>query len=60
MNEHDATEIAYLNGYKQGAVDAVRKMHDLIKERCIKGGIYPVFVKNTISKVAEEMLEENT
>ena len=38
----------------------VRKMHDLIEERCIKGGIYPVFVKNTINKVAEELLEENT
>lgn len=57
MNEHDATEVAYNNGYKQGTVDTVRKMQDLIKERCIKGGIYPVFVENTISKVAEELLE---
>lgn len=60
MNEHDATEVAYNNGYKQGMVDTVRKMRDLIEERCINGGIYPALVKNTISKVAEEMLEGTT
>lgn len=26
MNEHDATETAYKNGYKQGKIDAVREM----------------------------------
>lgn len=57
MNEHDATEVAYLNGYKQGTVDAVRKMQDTIKERCIKGGIYPVFVASVVDNVAKEMLE---
>lgn len=38
----------------------VRKMHTEIKERCIKGGIYPAFVARTIENVAKEMLEEET
>ena len=44
MNEHDATELAFKNGYKQGTVDAVQKMQEAIQERCLKGGIYPAFV----------------
>ena len=60
MNEHDATELAYLNGYKQGKTDAVRKMQEAIKERCIKGGIYPAFVKNVVEAVAKELLEDVT
>lgn len=40
--------------------DTVRKMQKLIKERCIKGGIYPAFVKSTIDQIAKEMIgEEN-
>lgn len=35
----------------------VHKMHSEIKERCIKGGIYPAFVARTIENVAKEMLE---
>ena len=58
MNEHDATELAYKNGYKQGQIDAVQKMQKAIKERCLKGGIYPVFVKNAIDNVASELLEK--
>ena len=37
--------------------DTVREMQAEIEARCIKGGIYPVFVKSTIDKVAKEMLE---
>ena len=37
--------------------DTVRKMHSLIKERCIKDGIYPAFVRKTIDQIAKEMLE---
>lgn len=37
--------------------DTVRKMQNEIETRCIKGGIYPAFVKSTIDKVAEEMIE---
>ena len=59
MNVHDATEIAYKNGYEKGKTDAVRKMHSRIIERCIKGGIYPAFVASTIDQIAKEMLEVN-
>jgi hypothetical protein len=38
--------------------DTVRKMHSLIKERCIAGGIYPAFVASTIEKVAKEISGE--
>lgn len=38
--------------------DTVRKMQEAIKERCIKGGIYPVFVKNVVEAVAKELLED--
>lgn len=58
MNTHDATEAAYKNGYRQGKIDAVREMQEAIKERCIKGGIYPAFVKRAIEGVASEILEE--
>ncbi len=37
--------------------ETVRKMHSEIKERCIKGGIYPAFVARTIDQIAKEMLE---
>lgn len=37
--------------------DTVRKMHSEIKERCIKGGIYPAFVARTIDQIAKEMTE---
>ena len=40
--------------------DTVRKMQKAIKERCIKGGIYPVFVKNVVEAVAKELLEDVT
>lgn len=37
--------------------DTVKKMQELIKERCIEGGIYPAFVASTIDKIAKEILE---
>lgn len=40
--------------------DTVRKMHSEIKERCIKGGIYPAFVASTIDQIEKEMLEEKS
>ena len=39
--------------------DTVRKMQEAIKERCIKGGIYPAFVKSVVEAVAKELLEED-
>jgi predicted RNase H-like nuclease (RuvC/YqgF family) len=38
--------------------DTVRKMHDEIKRRLLKGGIFPAFVACVIDNVAREMLEE--
>ena len=39
--------------------DTVSKMRSMIKEKCIRGGIYPAFVKGVVERVAEEILEEN-
>lgn len=47
----------YVTGVKNVTADTVRKMQSLIKERCIKGGIYPAFVANVIDQIAKEMLE---
>ena len=59
MDEQTATEIAYKNGYKQGMFDAIHKMQHEIKARCIKGGIYPVFVESVVDNVAKEVIEED-
>ena len=56
MNEHDATEISFKNGYKKGAVDAVHKMQSEIESRCIEKGIYPVIVKRVVDEVAKEIV----
>lgn len=53
---HQAEEML-ANGMSVVKADTVRKMHSEIKERCIKGGIYPAFVKSTIDQIAKEMLE---
>lgn len=42
---------------KECRADTVRKMQSEIKERCIKGGIFPAFVASTIDEIAKEMLE---
>lgn len=42
----------------EAKVDTVRKMQSEIKERCIKGGIYPAFVARTVDQIAKEMVEE--
>ena len=38
--------------------DTVSKMRSMIKEKCIRFGIYPAFVKEIVERVAEEILEE--
>lgn len=40
--------------------DTVRKIQEEIEARCIKGGIYPAFVKSTIDQIAKEMIEIGT
>ena len=59
MNEHDATELAYRNGYKKGVTDTASKMQSEIEARCIEKGIYPVIVKRVVDEVAKEMVEGN-
>lgn len=44
--------------YTESKADTVRKMQSEIEARCIKGGIYPAFVKSTIDQIAKEMLGE--
>lgn len=39
--------------------DTVRKMQTEIEARCIKGGIYPAFVKSTVNQIAEELVKGN-
>ena len=36
--------------------DTVREMRKEIEARCIKGGIYPAFVRSTIEQIAREMI----
>ncbi len=43
----------------EAKADTVSKMRSMIKEECIKGGIYPAFVKGIVERVAEKLLEEN-
>ena len=62
-NESLAKDIAQLEAELcecvQIKADTVRKMHSEIEKRCIKGGIYPAFVKSTIDQIAKEMPNEN-
>lgn len=44
--------------YMSAKADTVRKMQAEIEARCIKGGIYPAFVKSTIDQIAEEILND--
>ena len=52
-------ESIYESAKKTLKADTVRKMHSEIEKRCIKGGIYPAFVKSTIDQIAKEMLEDD-
>lgn len=59
MNEHDATEQAYKNGYKQGKIDTVRKMQEALEQRIhSKLSYHGWYLKETvIAEIAKEMLE---
>lgn len=57
-NAQKALDVA-LEEIEKTKADTVRKMKEAIDERCIKGGIYPVFVKRTIDQIAKEILEGN-
>ena len=72
INEHCKTQSDKAQAYWFGVLidmqptanvapiaDTVREMHKEIKDRCIKGGIYPAFVASTIDQIAKEMQNEN-
>ena len=59
MNEHDATEIAFKNGYIKGKADALREMQKEIKRTIsafCKGDVTDIH--RMIDQIAKEMLEE--
>ena len=61
MNEHDATELAYKNGYKKGMADAVRKMVERLKAHLEKPEFpWDSFTvsEEVIDQIAKEMLGE--
>lgn len=44
------------NAKANARADTVQKMQSEIEARCIKGGIYPAFVKSTIDQIAKEII----
>ena len=56
VKEEYETFIGTLIPYDKLIADTVKKMQTEIEARCIKGGIYPAFVKSTIDKIAKEMI----
>lgn len=47
---------AYDEGYADGKAATVRELHERIKTRCIKSGIYPAIVARVIDQIAKEMI----
>lgn len=43
--------------YENAKAETVRKMQSMIKERCIKGGLWPAFIANVVDTVAKELSE---
>lgn len=66
MNEHDATEIAFKNGYAKGKIDAVWEMAERLKAAAYKetrlyGQVQKVHIGvnvDTIDQIAKEMTED--
>ena len=54
---HKVSDCPITDEIAKAKADTVRKMAELIKERCIEGGIYPAFVASTIDQIAKEMEE---
>ena len=52
MNEHDAMEAAYKNGYVCG----VEKFYENVKLTLIGKGFYPVIVKNVLEEIKNGMI----
>ena len=54
---HKVSDCPITEEIDKAKADTVKKMQELINERCIEGGIYPAFVANTIDQIAKEILE---
>ena len=53
------TEVAYwMDAAANAKKEAVRAFSEMLKERLIDGGIYPVFVKNQMEKILKVMIGE--
>lgn len=53
MNEHDAMEIAYKNGYVCG----VEKFYENVKLTLIGKGFYPAIVKSVLEEIKNGMID---
>ena len=51
MNEHDATEIAFRNGYKQGIEDLSKKLEERYSKIPLWGSVAVVFMKEIIENL---------
>ena len=62
MKEHDATEIAFKNGYKQGKIDTLRKMQEKLKAHFDSDSDYfrssHGYIRSVVDQIAKEMEEE--
>lgn len=56
--ENERLRTRYISADNLIISETVNKMYLMIKERCIKGGVYPAFVASTITQIAKEMMEE--
>lgn len=58
MNEHDATELAYKNGYKQGVADGVQKIVERLHKEFASLGAKDKFNKEFFLTKAEQNAKE--
>ena len=60
MNKHDATELAYKNGYEKGKTDAIRKMQFEINKTLsalCKGDVREIH--RIVDQIAQETIEND-
>jgi 2C-methyl-D-erythritol 2,4-cyclodiphosphate synthase len=58
IEEQDQAIINALRRMGEIRAEAIKEFSDRLKERLIKGGIYPVLVKNSINDLVKEMTGE--
>ena len=56
MNKHDATEIAYKNGYDQGVKDMAERIKNYYRHTTSKP--LPATVEYYVDQIAKEMIED--